>query len=380
MIRFSLFGSFIKKSSNCITKLSFATFLNKKEKLNIVTDHVTESKSQPYDRDIIDYITNFQGLQNIDYFKNKLCEKFTRLNQHNFDANFMRVCLAERNLTVGKAYYSHLEDNNLGVNTATLSKFIILCYYCRSELKGDIDVEKLCSTLKSHSKYLDVHTQQSLVFGLSLTPNWREALTWLQEMEKNDSIKSSPVNAVIRCSLDHGELQTAVSLMETLIQHEMKLSDAVLEKWIDLYAENEEAREQFIKFFCAHELFLSKNLMYKLKETVENLSDGTIHGSLTTINNLTGKCQNCHKKLRNYELNNEEFSMLRSALLEKVLYGPDIYIGSNPQEIDRFKEFVRDTSPYDIVIDGLNVIYTLGSKTSPSEKMQLVVYYSFFLS
>lgn len=372
MNRLNSIGVFLKKSKNCTTVSTYATFLQKKEKSSIISDSITESKSQPFDGHIVDYIKRSHGFQDIDYFKNELFKKFSRLNKHNFDANFMRVCLAERNLNVGRAYFQHLEENNTAVNTATLSKFIILCYYCRSEVKGKIDAEKLCTTLKSHSKYLDVHTQQSLILGLSMTSNWKEALYWLQEMERNDSVKSLPVNAIISCSLDHRELSIAVSLMETLIQHEKELSDAVLEKWIKLYAENKEVREEFMNFLCRHELFLSKELTRRLKETVENSSTGTIQGCFTTVDNLTGKCQNCQKKLKNYELNDEQFSMLRSALLEKVLHGPDVYIGSNPQELKRFRNFVRDTAPYDVVIDGLNVIYTFKSKSSPSEKMQLV--------
>nr|CAG4642767.1 EOG090X0CGF [Evadne anonyx] len=179
----------------------------------------------------------------------------TRLNKHNFDANFMRVCLTERNFSVAEAYVQHLEHNN---------------------------------------------------------------------------------------------------------------------KWIKLFAENEEAKKELMNFLSHHEIFLSKDLIHQLKGTIENSSAGTIQGSYTQIDDRTGECQNCQKKLENYELNDEQFTMLRSALLEKVLHGPDVYIGSNPQELKKFKDFVRKTSPYDVVIDGLNVIYTFNSKGSVSEKMKLL--------
>ena len=373
MNRLNFLSVFLKNSYNCSTRSTYSTFFTKKKSTN-VSDHRTESKPQPYDGHIIDYIEEFHSLQDIENFKNELFKKFTRLNKHNFDANFMRVCLSERNFTAGKAYFQHLKESNELVNTATLSKFIILCYYCPDSVKEELDIDNLCSTLKSHSKYLDAQSHQSLILGLSMTPNWREGLHWLQEMKNNNNVKSSPINAMISCSLDHGEFQTAVSLMETLIHNEKKMTYSVLKKWIQLYAENEEARKVFMKFLSHHELFLREDLMYMLKETIENSTAGTIQGSLTTVDHLTGKCQNCQKKLENYELSDEEFCLLRSALLEKVLHGQDVYIGSNPQEMERFKDFVRDTSPYDVVIDGLNVVYTFRSKSSPTEKMQSVNY------
>lgn len=43
--------------------------------------------------------------------------------------------------------------------------------------------------------------------------------------------------------------------------------------------------------------------------------------------------------------------------MNKVIIGSDIYRKTNPRELERFKKFIEDTKPYDIVIDGLNTSY-----------------------
>ena len=348
-----------------LTKSTYATFFNKREREKLAK---SESSSYPYDNTIIDYINNFFDLKNIDHFKNVLIEKFNRLNEHNFDANFMRVCMAQRNYAIGKAYFDYLQAKNISVNTATLSKFIILCYYCQNDVKEDVNISELCKMLKSRSEYLDVHTQKSLIYGLSMTPDWKDGLDLLQEMVDKDGVRSSSANAMISCSLDHGELPVAISLMETLMQHNLEISDAISEKWIRLSAENKDVRNEFMKFLRHHELFLSSENIQLLNDAMKEFQ-----GSLTNVDDLTGECQNCRRKLELRELSHEQFSTLRSAILEKVLQGPDVYITSNPKELNHFLEFLKKNSPYDVVIDGLNVVYGCKAKTPLNKKMNLVL-------
>lgn len=72
---------------------------------------------------------------------------------------------------------------------------------------------------------------------------------------------------------------------------------------------------------------------------------------------FSGLCKVCNQHLNLINISDEEFDRLRTQFLEKVVIGENIFTKSTPAEVAGFINYVRNTSPYDIVIDGLNVAY-----------------------
>lgn len=54
------------------------------------------------------------------------------------------------------------------------------------------------------------------------------------------------------------------------------------------------------------------------------------------------------------------------------MIGADIFRKTTPEEIKEFKNFVKMTAPYDIVIDGLNIAFTAGKTHSPQSLARTV--------
>lgn len=46
-------------------------------------------------------------------------------------------------------------------------------------------------------------------------------------------------------------------------------------------------------------------------------------------------------------------------MLSKVIIGDDIFQKTTPSEFYQFNQFIDKTKPYDIVIDGLNIAYSI---------------------
>ena len=55
------------------------------------------------------------------------------------------------------------------------------------------------------------------------------------------------------------------------------------------------------------------------------------------------------------ELASCDFEGLQREFLEKSLIGSNVYLKSNPQEVERFRDFVMENAPFDVVLDALNI-------------------------
>lgn len=55
--------------------------------------------------------------------------------------------------------------------------------------------------------------------------------------------------------------------------------------------------------------------------------------------------------------------------MKNVIVESNIYYKSHPQELQKFTKFIAKTSPYDVVVDGLNVVHVLTGRP----KTQLVI-------
>lgn len=51
--------------------------------------------------------------------------------------------------------------------------------------------------------------------------------------------------------------------------------------------------------------------------------------------------------------------------MQNVIIGKDIFRKSSPKELLQFKEFLSKIKPFDVVLDGLNIAYSVGTRKPP---------------
>lgn len=73
-------------------------------------------------------------------------------------------------------------------------------------------------------------------------------------------------------------------------------------------------------------------------------------------------CKHCQNKLEEVVFDQKEFEKLKSVFFSNCIIGKNIFNKTTPEELEKFKMFMRKAEPYDIVIDGLNVAYCAGNK------------------
>lgn len=70
-------------------------------------------------------------------------------------------------------------------------------------------------------------------------------------------------------------------------------------------------------------------------------------------------------------MSTEEFKELKKVFFENVIIGKDVFLKSNPEELESFKHFLKGMTKYDVVLDGLNVAHRAG--LNPPKIMSQVV-------
>lgn len=76
-----------------------------------------------------------------------------------------------------------------------------------------------------------------------------------------------------------------------------------------------------------------------------------------------GLCNHCQQSLEKYELSTEEFEDLKKMFFKNVLIGKDVFLKSNPNELNDFKMFLEKIDKFDVVLDGLNIAYRAGTNS-----------------
>lgn len=76
----------------------------------------------------------------------------------------------------------------------------------------------------------------------------------------------------------------------------------------------------------------------------------------------SGHCVACGHQMKRLEVSDEDFESIKTAFLDQVIVGSNVFFKSSPEEVNTFVKFVKKTGPFDVVIDGMNVMYVGGKK------------------
>lgn len=90
---------------------------------------------------------------------------------------------------------------------------------------------------------------------------------------------------------------------------------------------------------------------------------------------FSGYCNNCKHSLPKVEVTNEDYIELKESLFKNAMLGKSVFAKSTPNEIENFLSFINENGPFDIVIDGLNVVYSKPKKIDTTILLNVIKHF-----
>ncbi|XP_018562379.1 mitochondrial ribonuclease P catalytic subunit [Anoplophora glabripennis] len=305
-------------------------------------------------------------------------------SNNTIDAMILGHCVKTRQFDLGASYITFLNQEKIKPNLATVGKYLRLIYLknqdsCLESGKPcKVSEEKLIfkhyEDLRKDYPVLDSISLENITCALSLTTRWRQCLDLLKEIKVSVVPSSTAYSTVIASCFSRNEESLGWELLREMLEYERVPQSVAYLAYIKSVAkirkktEALEKLEQLFLFLQENNLKCDEDVGAYICQTARKLG----YRSDFTIVTHRGLCRSCSRTLNNFDLTDEDFNELRTKVFEKVIVGRDVFVKTSPEELERFKNFAASMGQFDVVLDGLNIAYSAGTKQQPFVYSSLV--------
>lgn len=298
-----------------------------------------------------------------------LMQSIRHLNNANIDAAIIGLMGTGDHLHNARKYIQFLDHQNETPSKVFLAKLLKL-YNTTSRtrsLEADEleEVRNIYTTLRKDFEYLDSSLCENLIYGISLTDNWKEGLNLLEETKISAVPSTGSYSVLAQRAFENVEhFPIGWDILEEMVEARKEPKCEVFQTYFKTASQNEnykELLEQMFDFLGKNELQVSRDVIVHLREL---LTEKSLKNFVTRISEK-GTCDICHAKLSSLQLTDREFNKLQTHFLQSVLIREDVFQKSTPEEVNMFLRVLKKSQKYDCVIDGLNVVYSSGTNKNP---------------
>ncbi|VEN35039.1 unnamed protein product [Callosobruchus maculatus] len=300
-----------------------------------------------------------------------------KYTKNNIDALIINYCANKKDCDLGTSYLNFLKKENIEPNLATIGKYLKLLYTINADMvfkegkKLPVIEEELIlryyEDLRRDYPVLDSYSLENAILALSVTSKWRTCLDLLKDIEATATPNNLCYSSSIAAAFINKEEELGWAMLEEMLQCERIPNSYAFHGYLSRLRRHRSKRLIIEKLEMLF-LFLQKYDMKCPEDVIKNiadLADGLKLLNIFTTVSFKGICQNCQSRMTNFELTPNEFAELKGAVLENVIVGKNVFSKTDPDELERFKKFVTNMGTFDVVLDGLNVAYSAGTKNSP---------------
>ncbi|CAG9861360.1 unnamed protein product [Phyllotreta striolata] len=303
-------------------------------------------------------------------------------NEHNIDAIILGQCISKNNCSLGNSFIDYLNKEEIKFNLATTAKYFSLLYLLNRDnrflygktlkTKEEELILDRYNSLRKKYEILDSITLEGSISALSLTKDWKKCITLLEDIKLTKIPSNLSYSVTASAAFLNNEIDIGWSLLQQMILDEKNIDNIVYYAYLNyLKATKNDIKIELEKLF----MFLQENDIVIESDVALKISEFGNESGLTNFATAVSKradCRNCNQKLEKFDLDNEEFAALKTAIFKNVIVGRDIFVKTNPNEVNRFNEFISAQEEFDVVLDGLNVAFSAGTRHSPQVFSSLV--------
>ncbi|XP_076640262.1 mitochondrial ribonuclease P catalytic subunit [Colletes latitarsis] len=274
------------------------------------------------------------------------------------DTIIMDLCYDERFVDAGISYYKFMMQNNYQPSVATTSKLFKLYNKKLSPITEEekVYLSDLYKTMIERYIVLDELTTSYYIKILCKTGQWKESIEVIKYYEAHNSMcLKIGYGALVNYFLENDMIKLAEKYLLRIFERKYVPCNYVYITYLKYCLKDMKTfNENIEKLFTLWRDYDIKPHIDVVTEYMKTCNAVGWFAEMTTIK--FSKCKICKQDLSVAELSDEEFEYLSESVLQKFLFDKNYEI-SHPKELKRFIDFIDKTKPFDIVIDGLNVLY-----------------------
>lgn len=293
--------------------------------------------------------------------REKILQKNEEVTPTTVDSIIIDMCIKDAQMDNAIAYFKFLRENNYSLNMAVIGKYLKL-YVLKKNSLTNADKTEIVETydaLRQKHPYLDSFTAQDCIMSLCLTDEWEKTHEIIEMLKITSTPGTAIYSALADAAFRNEKPDIAWKALSDIMSRKLVPQNNVYISHLQYCQLKDEQffnnkMEEMFHFWVKHNIMPDNKIISTYADTASKYGWST---ELVTIPKKTGNCKHCGYSLSKITFSEKEFEELATSIMDKVIIGSDIYNKSNPKELLKFKKFIEDTKPYDIVIDGLNLTY-----------------------
>ncbi|KAI4464033.1 hypothetical protein MML48_4g00005905 [Holotrichia oblita] len=273
--------------------------------------------------------------------REKLFASPANITNKNIDTFIIGSYTTENRYADAKSYIDYLKNEKIKLNLATIGRCFKLHYLMHLEgLSTKIDEDNIIEMYENVVKeypMLDSITGENIIAGLSVTREWKKCFEIFQDLKISCTPNTLAYNSLISAAFNHDEFITGWALFQEMIENNRTPSISTYSTYLER---------------------LGLSDLSKLDDLLENVAFYNLQLNLTIAQKIADITDGKSRLPRFLK----KACVKVNAFFENVIIGKDVFHKTTPEELERFKKFVQNMGKFDVIVDGLNVVYSAGVK------------------